>query len=363
MAVDSQGTASRHQAVLECIPKYPHKISTTTLLQKLVERGYRIDRRTLQRDLQDKIVPDNPIICYDDTSPYRYGLMKGAKLESKSLDTQTALALDLAHEHLKKILPQSTLDLLAPQFVAAERHIEKNSNNRLSAWKKRVRAMPNGKALIPAELECVTWEHVSTALLDKKQLEVTYQGTQSELKYWRIHPQGLVSRHSASYLIATINEYKDFRILALHRIKNSQVLDDECVQCSDESINDYIDSGALGWGAPVSSKLDIEVVKPENKELTLVADVAPYTASVLKETALSKDQTLEPITGSDWLRLTATVPNNKETLWWVFGLNANIKLHEPVEWVAEIKTNIEKVLGMYDDLVPFQENEYKVLEG
>ena len=52
----------------------------------------------------------------------------------------------------------------------------------------------------------------------------------------------------------------------------------------------------------------------------LVADVHPDTAGILQETPLSEDQTLEPMPGSDWLRLTASVADDQETLWWVFGL-------------------------------------------
>jgi predicted DNA-binding transcriptional regulator YafY len=67
----------------------------------------------------------------------------------------------------------------------------------------------------------------------------------------------------------------------------------------------------------------------------------------LNETKLSKHQTLEPVVNSDWHRITATVPNNQETLWWIYSLNSNIHVHEPKEWVEEIKGNLERVQEMY----------------
>lgn len=339
----TQSASLRYLAILECIPKFPHKIATPILLEKLIERGYSSDIRTLQRDLI-KLVESKPIIRYDEEKPYRYGYVKDALLPNTGMNTQTALALTLAQDHLKKIMPQTALDLLMHKFKEAEQHIESQEQNSLAQWKSRVRAIPNGKALIPAEIKDDVWRNVSEALINKKKLSVTYRKPNGELKDWSLHPQGIVSRYSANYLIVTINDHEDLRFLALHRIQNAIELDDSCNQFDEKTIRDYISSGEMGW-AYNSKKTDNQL---NEKEVTLIADVSPYTASVLSETKLTEKQVLEPLDGSDWQRLTAIVPNNQETLWWIYSLNSNIHVHEPMVWVKEIKENIERIQGMYE---------------
>lgn len=337
-----QDTALRYFAILKCIPKYPHKIATSTLSDKLADRGYSISDRTLQRDLKT-LVSLHPIMCYSDEKPYRYGYIKDAILPNTGMDTQTALALTLAQDHLKKIMPQTALHLLKNKFKEAEQHISGHGENVLAHWSTRVRAIPNGKSLLPAEVNEDVWSNVSEALINKKQLKVVYRNPKGELKNWNIHPQGLISRHSANYLIVTINDYQDLKMLALHRIQKADNTHNACHQFDEKIINDYMNSNATGWAYDKENNSGGLI----EKEITLVADVSPYTASVLNETKLSEQQTLEPVANSDWRRITATVPNNQETLWWIYSLNSNIHVHEPKEWVEEIKQNLERVQGMY----------------
>jgi predicted DNA-binding transcriptional regulator YafY len=339
----TQSASLRYLAILECIPKFPHKIATPNLLDKLIDRGHDNDIRTLQRDLV-RLVKTKPIVCYDEEKPYRYGYVKGALIPNTGMNTQTALALTLAQDHLKKIMPQAALDLLNNKFIEAEQHIESQEKNSLAQWKNRVCAIPNGKALIPAEIKDDVWRNVSEALINKKQLLVTYRKPNGELKKWYLHPQGIASRYSANYLIVTINDHEDLRFLALHRIQNAQELDSLCNQLDEKIIRDYMNSGELGW-AYSSKNTDNQFVE---EEVTLIADVSPYTASILSETKLTEQQVLEPIESSDWQRLTAIVPNNQETLWWIYSLNCNIHVHKPIVWVEEIKENLKVVQGMYE---------------
>ena len=297
----SQDTALRYLEILRHIPEHPGTISTPTLLEKLSDNGFIITERTLQRDLKEKLSAF-PITLHHEAKPFRWGYTKGARLDLKALDTPSALALNIAEEHLNKILPKVVLDKLQTRFKAAEQLINAQTNNNLSDWKKRVRAIPNGKSLIPASISEQTWSVVTESLLYKKQINIHYKNLKGQLKQWRIHPQGLVSRHSASYLIVTINDYQDLKILALHRIQTAQVLPEDCKQVDEKTISDYIDSGELGWGSGAG-------------HVQLVAEVSPYTAGILNETKLSLQQTLTPIINSDWHTLIATVPNNKETLW------------------------------------------------
>lgn len=162
--------------------------------------------------------------------------------------------------------------------------------------------------------------------MERRQLQVEYLSrSKAEIKTLRLHPAGIVSRHSITYLIGTANDYDDLRQFALHRIQCAELLEEQAHEHPDFDIDDYIAGGAFGGGR-------------SEGEVELVADVSPQIAWLLKETPISTRQRLEPLPDTDWQRLHAWVPMDQETLWWVFGLGENVQVREPTSW----KTNIRK---------------------
>lgn len=325
----------RYLTLLQLIPRLPARISTPVLQEKLAERGYVFELRTLQRDLKDKLSRHFPIVCHDEERPFRWSFDRQAQFNLPSLDPASALAFHLAESHLNSLLPQSALAQLNPQFSAARKYLEGLEQNGLAHWARRVRSLPNGKALLPAEVAPQIWERVSTALLERRQLKVDYLSrSKGESKELCLHPAGLVSRHAISYLIGSANDYDDLRQFALHRIQSAELLDQPAREHQDFDIDRYIEGGAFTW-------------RQDAEEVELIADVHPKLAWLLGETPLSYEQHLESLEGSDWQRLHARVPLDQETLWWIFGLNDQIRVHAPQVWVEEIRRKLTRLRGMY----------------
>ncbi|MFP3526987.1 hypothetical protein SB912_31305, partial [Pantoea sp. SIMBA_072] len=83
----------------------------------------------------------------------------------------------------------------------ARNYLQGVGANGLADWSRRVRALPNGKTLMPAAVLPEVWAHVSSALLERRQLQVSYRSrSKNSIKPFRLHPAGLVSRHAISYL-------------------------------------------------------------------------------------------------------------------------------------------------------------------
>ncbi|HCL3956176.1 TPA: WYL domain-containing protein, partial [Pseudomonas aeruginosa] len=188
----------RHLAMLRLIPRAPKSISTTDLLDKLKAECFDIDMRSLQRDLVGRLSLDFPLQCDESQRPYRWSFSKDTpQFDFPALDTPTALAFVLAGSHLRKLLPPSVLGLLAPHFDLAQRQIFGLERNNLAHWVKNVRALPNGKALQPAEVDPLIWAQVAAALLERRQLKILYLSrSKGEYKTLCLHPVGMVSRHS-----------------------------------------------------------------------------------------------------------------------------------------------------------------------
>ena len=332
---ESKDTLLRLLTTLQLIPRYPGRISTPVLQEKLADRGFVIDLRSLQRDLKERLSGHFPLLCDESVRPYRWSFTPDSQLSLPAMDTPAALTLCLAEEQLRSLLPASVADQLNPQFKAARHHLASLEHNQLAGWAKRVRALPNGKTLIPAPLEDRVWAQVSEALLHQKQLQVDYLSrAQKKAKRFLLHPVALVSRYSLSYLIAQVDGYDNVRHFALHRIQKAEALDEPANPLPDFDLDAYIQKGAFSW-------------KTEDGYTQLVADVHPQLAWILKETPLSADQTLNPIEGSDWEHLEARVLQDKETLWWVYGLNDKIHLHQPQAWVDEIKQTLKQLNQFY----------------
>lgn len=84
-----------------------------------------------------------------------------------------------------------------------------------------------------------------------------------------------------------MNNYTDIRQFALLRIDEANLSEAAWREASGFDLDDYIRSGAFGY-------------RQSSEEVTLIADVAPQVAWLLTETPLAAEQSLIPLSGSDW---------------------------------------------------------------
>lgn len=333
---EAKDTIYRHLTLLRLIPRHPASVSTSDLIEKLKDHGFKVTQRTLQRDLSSRLSVLFPLISDETEKPYRWSFSPDIHMDLPCMDATTALTFYLAEQQLLGQLPLAVVNQLRPQFNHARKVLEQLHHNNLTHWLKSVRAIPNGKTLIPAAIAQPIWKEVTTALLEQRCLQVEYLSRTSEsLKTFQLHIHGLVTRYSSSYLVARVDGYEDLRQFALHRIQQAKASEDKAVIDPNFDIDQYINKGAFA-GAN------------EDEFITLVADIHPQVAWLLSETPLSNDQEITELPwDTDWKRLTAKVQKDQETLWWIHGLNANIRVHEPIEWVEQIKNSLEKLQNLY----------------
>lgn len=330
----TKDTLLRLFALLRLIPTEPQRIATSTLLEKLRDKGFSVTLRSVQRDLNQLSIPFS-LQCDDSKSPFRWSFTRDAPLKLEEMDTPTALALYLSERHLTTLLPQTVLDQLGPQFRRARNFLGDLGNNGLADWARRVRTVPNGKTLMPASIATQVWSEVSTGLLERRKLAVAYQSrSKGELKQFLLHPAGLVSRHAISYLVASVDGYEDLRQFALHRIREVKVLDEAAELHSTFDVDDYIDTGIFNH-------------RQSDAQVELIADVHPQIAALLSETPLSAIQNFSELPGQSWKRLHAQVSLDRDTLWWIFGLNDNIRVYSPQVWVDEIRQKLNNLRTLY----------------
>lgn len=309
-------TQLRQWAMLKRIPQHPRQITARELTERLGSEGFEVGKRTVERDLVS-LSGVFPLISNDRSRPYGWSWSKDA--EAFALPTMSplqALALELAHEHLATLLPASLLDTLAPYFKCAEGVLSSGDGvKKLARWRKKVAIVPPNQPLIPPNYLETIIEAVHSALLSEQQLEISYTSRElSETKTYPAHPLGIVQRGAVTYLVATLYDYTDIRLFAMHRIQAATVLDQPANASPNFDLAQYISQGAFGF--------------EENGVIKLVVRFTTLAVEHLWETPLSLDQQIAP-DQSGWVRLQATVPDTAQLRWWLKGFGNEVEVLEP----------------------------------
>lgn len=327
-------TQLRQWAMLKRIPQHPRQITAREITENLESEGFEVSKRTVERDLLS-LSEIFPLLSNERSRPYGWSWNKDAESFSlPSMSPLQALTLELAHDHLATLLPASLVATLAPYFKCAEGVLSSGDGvQKMASWRKKVAIVPPTQPLIPPDYSAEIIEAVHSALLTEQQLEISYiSRDQGDAKTYPAHPLGLVQRGDVTYLVATLYDYTDVRMFALHRIKSAQVLDQPVKSPENFELAEYIRQGAFGF--------------EENGEIKLVLCFTAPAAEHLRETQLSLDQQIEP-DKPEWVRLQATVTDTAQLRWWLRAFGDQVEVLEPASLREEFVNMTHSLHGIY----------------
>lgn len=328
-------TQLRQWAMLKCIPQHPRQITARELTQRLESDGFEISKRTVERDLLT-LSEIFPLLSNERSRPYGWSWNKDA--ESFALPTMSplqALTLELARDHLSALLPASLLETLAPYFKCADGVLSSGEGvKKLANWRKKVAIVSPNQPLIPPNYPEEIIEAVYSALLSEQQLEISYKSReQGDIKTYPVHPLGIVQRGAVTYLVATLYDYTDIRILAVHRIQSAQILEQPAKTPRKFDLAEYIRQGAFGF--------------EESGEIKLLVRFTAPAVEHLRETPLTPDQQIEAANQDSWVRLKATVPDTAQLRWWLLGFGDQVEVLEPASLREEFTSMAQSLHGIY----------------
>lgn len=329
----------RQWEMLKLIPR-DRKITVKELHTKLENMGYSVTRRTLERDL-DRL--SGPFCLESDTRSKPYGWRYSVNMKFPSIPSLTsseALTLIMLESHLKNVLPVAVTDNLSAQFAAA-RHFfsEKHPDLKLQDWLNKVEVLPPGQPLMAPEIDSSIQRVLYEALLLNQQLEMTYLNINSSdpKHYNSVNLQGLVQYGVVIYLVATINDYQDPRLLALHRVRSVSIKSDDIAQIQGFDLKQYIKDGAFGFGEL-------------SKSIKVYLKFYNAAGNHLAETKLSEDQAIDRI-DSETLTLTATVLDTSKFVWWLTAFGPDVEVIEPQALRKVISERHQKAAQYYLDQI------------
>ena len=329
---------SHHQAIgrlLEILKRLPTRgagISAKELTDWLIDEGFEVSKRTVERDLSALAVHFQ--LVYNDKSiPYGWRWMSDAVTEFPALTVADAMSLHLVEDLLTPLLPAALLDSLRPRFQQARTKLDSLSKDHPnSRWLDKVRHVQPTLPLLPPTIAEGVLETVQEGLLTDRQLEIEYQRSgDEEVQSLRLHPLGLVQRGPVTYLVATAFTYTDVRLYAVHRIGQVKVLAQPSRRPEGFSLDAYIAQGALQFG--------------NGEMIRLVARVSPWLADILTETPLAADQELKRV--GEEFHLTATINDSWQLRWWILSQGQGITVLEPKALRKEIAGELQNTLASY----------------
>jgi predicted DNA-binding transcriptional regulator YafY len=205
----------------------------------------------------------------------------------------------------------------------------------LQSWPDKVRIVQRTQALQPPTIPPVVMSTIYEGLFYDRQFVGVYCSRGEKVgQEFVVNPLGLIFSDPVIYLVGTLWQYSDIRLLALHRFKMARLLMDSCRRPAGFDLDAYLKSGVVEF--PVGE---------EKGEIRLVIRMASEVTHHLRESRLSSDQKIG-VEEKGFIRITATVADTMQLRWWLLGFGDKVEVLEPPVLRAEF-AGIARAMGQY----------------
>ncbi len=344
----SQAVLQRRLLVLECIRRLSGRserwVTVGEIVHDLQQQGYAVEIHSIRRDMKSLLETYPQLECNDNSQgegEARSGLAYGYRWVGKDEHMQggitlpEALSLVMVERYLSQSLPVLLNRPLQDIFLKAQQTLELHKKSQITHWPEKICVIQPAQPFISPDIDPDVLVAVHEALLNEKQLRVTYRATQkvdADPKIYRLHPLGLIQRGPITYLAAMANDYADVYLYALHRMQALELLAEDCRQKSGFDLNQFAASqGHFGSASPIQFE----------------AKICDHLALILQESPLSESQTVSDADGSGFRMLTAEVLDTWQLRWWIMGESDRVEVLLPIELRQDIQGMLARAHAQY----------------
>lgn len=290
-------------------------LETKHIHQNLMELGFDVSLRTVERDM--KVLPDifpQHVYVNDLSKPYGYKLPKGNKKLS-GMSPEEAVCLQLAFDYLNPLLPNGSLDPIAPYLKEAEVILGMQQSGKMKNWKNKVLALNEGFNLQPAIVKEGILSSIQKALWAGITIKATYTSkNKKKPSEYILHPCGLVYRGRISYLVCSFdNDTDKFIYLPLQRFQSVEK-GDEYSAHRNKNVK-TVAKDLVGFR-----------LKPDKIKIAL--KFSPYAGGHLYETPISTTQKISS-TKDGFLLVEDTVNDDMELRFWIRAFGEEVEVIKP----------------------------------
>ena len=328
-----QNTVARQWQLLKLIPTRAPGLEARLLTQQLQDAGFSVSKRTVERDLLELSLLF-PLQCNEKSKPYGWYWMQDASLDIPGVTLAEAMSLTLVETQLRQLLPTPLFDSLQARFNLAKSKLKAlDSMNVGARWPNKVASVSAGMQLLPPKIDADLLQKVQQALLEDKQLDVSYHALhQSAVKHYRLNPLGLIQRGQISYLIASAEPYCDPLRFAIHRFQQVEITEYSSVIPKEFNLRGYLAKGAMEFSEGETIKLELTV--------------KPVLANLLLETPLSADMSCDELVNGDY-HIRATVHKGWQLNLWLMSQSDYLTVLAPFDLREDIKQQLTEALAKY----------------
>jgi len=310
---------------------------TASEIHKALEvRGFSTTKRTVERDLQ-MLSSVFGITVEDSQKPFGWRFGDDVALSfMPGLSETEALSFLLLKQFARRLLPMNIEDDLEFYFKNAEKALSENvSKSAVRAWPNKVRIVETNLVLQRPTINPKVQKELHNALFRGQQVEIAYlpPGKAETRTYTSINVLGLVEHGAVIYAVVNFQNYKDVRIIALHRIRAAKMLDTRTVIPVGFNLDTFIESEGMGLGG-------------DGREIQLMLRFYDGSGYPFLETKLSTDQAV--LKNSDGIiEISATVKNTMRLKRWLLGLGASVEILAPIDLRKQIKISLADAASRY----------------
>jgi predicted DNA-binding transcriptional regulator YafY len=328
-------TLLRQWHMLRAIPRHPRRISVREIQASLDVAGFSVTARTVQRDLME-LSNAFPLVSDEREKPYGWSWQARAPVfDLPNLSNQEALAFAMVEDYLRPLLPHALLEQLDAYFRIARARLASEHGTRGSAgWLGKIGVVQPTQSLIPPAIVAHVQGVVTDALLDDRRLEVRYRRKgEREARRYVLNPLALIQRGPLTYLLASVGDYDDVLMFALHRFDRARIAAEKARRPKEFELASFMKDGWAHYGTGKSIRLDARFTNEAAEHLT--------------ETPLSDDQRLGN-EADGRVRLRATVADTPQLRWWLLGFGDAVEVVGPAvlrEWFVQTAAKMADAYG------------------
>ncbi|MGF1694793.1 WYL domain-containing protein [Vibrio lamellibrachiae] len=304
----------RYQKVLESIPCYPDSISSIELRDILLSADLlpatteeKSQLRTVQRCINSVAEDYTSIETEDEFRPYRYQIAKGHRHPIKPDGMSSVVSLQVIEKEIKSMLPP-TLRLDVDAIFSS---LKQEDTKQTKLWSERFCYFQRELPLEAPKVGKEFFKQIEQALIDKKDIEFTYQKRgATKPKAYIITPLGLFLHGNSFYLVGLKpDDPNDIRTYALHRVHTLKISFSSAKTLAEFNVKKYVEQNARHFSGGDKKKIVLRIENLRGLHL-------------IEETLLSPNQKII-IQNDQYTIIEAEIRDSLTLEWWLMK-NANI---------------------------------------
>ncbi|TKF32632.1 helix-turn-helix transcriptional regulator [Vibrio kanaloae] len=307
-------------------------VSTKKLHQYLLEEGFTVSKRTVERDLLK--LHEITGIYSEATEEGNFWRNSASNLDLlPTMQPTEALLLVAAERLLRHAMPPESIPLLEQRLSKAKKTLDKS--NRLAKWEDKLHIIEGQVPHTSKPLDAAILRVVYESVLDETKLTLRYQKLDAEqASHYLLNPLAIIVREHAHYLIATKSESPDKpQLFNLSRIEYAELKPNTMVRPKGFNLADYIASNPTGWLQDKS----VHIIEMR---------VRWFAYDWLCFNQLHPSQTLTKI-DEEWYRLTLNNHITYDLVGWVLRFSTDVIVESPELMVDEVKERLTHMIEAY----------------